>query len=238
MNKVNKSSNLLADHAASEVPTIEKLATLSMPPELNTILASIDDVLADAMQHIDASLQQSSAQVAAARKRLLEQHSGLEQAYGRSDSVTTPTMSSCEAAQIHYQQPILQEASKQEQHTVTAMLEERQNSIHKAATTIEDTLASRQKAYESKIVTTNLHAQQTLQKNTTKNAQVSAEKAQRKEQAASEEDIKQITDQASNIHKQAADLLTSTGKDTSALIVSDAESASAPQAKTTTKEQK
>lgn len=233
-NKTHKLSNVSVNNAASKAPSMKALATAAMSKDMNAMLASIDEVLASAMQHIDDSLKQSSAQVEEAKKQLLQQHSGLEQAYGSSPSLSLqeePAINDKETEQK-------QDQSITQQEQTNDMLESGQKSIKDAVSAIEGKLLEQQKSYELKVASNSLHVQQALQQQALPKAGNEAEQVLKEEQKVSQKQVSQIAEQASAIHKQAKALLTSTDKNENQLMASDTETTTSPSSQTTSEGEK
>lgn len=167
-NGLPKASNQLLKDDSPQAPSMQKLAALSMPTDVNTMLASVDEVLADAMQHINASLQQSFQQVDTARQRLLQDHPGLQQAYDEQPAydelqkLEQPLLAGTYQKSFEKKQQEFQQEALMLQNKAQITVGNTQSTINQEVESIEHKLIAQQKNYENSVLSTSQQAQKTL----------------------------------------------------------------------------
>ena len=162
MNQSNEPHTQLPKSGVSQKTAMQELAVLSMPIDTKAMLASVDDVLADAMQNIAHSLEQSSNQIDAAKRQLLQNHPGLQQAYN------TYQASSQQVVEEQYQDDFMkdqldyQRSALEQYRDVQIRAETTKETIGKALEAIENKLIAQQKAYEHQVLSTESNPQKAV----------------------------------------------------------------------------
>ncbi|TBR41721.1 hypothetical protein CBF23_008915 [Marinomonas agarivorans] len=167
-NESSKAPNQPMKSDSPQAPSMQKLAALSMPTDVNTMLVSVDEVLADAMQHINASLQQSFQQVDTARQRLLQDHPSLQQAYDEQPAydelqkLEPPLLAGAYQKSFEKKQQEFQQEALMLQNKVQTTVGNTKATINQEVESIAHKLIDQQKNYENGVLSTSQQAQKAL----------------------------------------------------------------------------
>ncbi|MCL1051840.1 hypothetical protein L2755_19745 [Shewanella abyssi] len=161
-NQQHSTSSIKGDHDRQQA--MQSLGEMSMPVDPQTMIDNVDTVIANAMQTINDSLQQTSNYIDAARQRLMQQHPGLKQAYV-ANSPQKEALSPSAAAEAtinasnqnvlnelqkdsdEYQSKVLSAHESQQKQAMA-----RQEAISQTAADMQQQLMAQQQAYQQHIL--------------------------------------------------------------------------------------